>query len=359
MAHMEHRMNAEAFLAAARESVVLDVRSPSEHAQGHLPGAISFPLFLDEERAVVGKTYKQVGQTEAIETGLGIVGSKLQALANRARELFAAQASPRPLLLYCWRGGMRSGSVDWLLRTAGIPTVLCDGGYKACRSHFNHVLEAPRPYVVVGGMTGSAKTEVLQALRNQEAQVLDLEGLAKHFGSAFGNLEAHAQPSTEQFTNLLAWQLMVLDGQASARPIWVENESRQIGRIHVPEMFHKQLREAPVLELERTEEDRVTHLLSMYGDASSEALIAAFERIRDKLGGQHAQAAVAHVKEGDLAAAARIALVYYDKTYRHGLDQRDLMRAVDARGLTPDAVATLCRRIHNEWNPWKLPQTSN
>ena len=152
---------------------------------------------------------------------------------------------------------------------------------------------------------------------------------------------------------------MALDGQASARPIWVENESRQIGRIHVPEMFHKRLRDAPVLELERTEEDRVTHLLSMYGDASSEALIAAFERIRDKLGGQHAQAAVAHVKEGDLAAAARIALVYYDKTYRHGLDQRDLMRAVDARGLTPDAVATLCRRIHNEWNPWKLPQTSN
>ena len=96
MAHAEHRMDAEAFLAAARESVVLDVRSPSEHAQGHLPGAISFPLFLDEERAVVGKTYKQVGQTEAIETGLGIVGPKLQALANRARELFDAQASPNP-----------------------------------------------------------------------------------------------------------------------------------------------------------------------------------------------------------------------------------------------------------------------
>ncbi|MGB0248202.1 MAG: rhodanese-like domain-containing protein [Flavobacteriales bacterium] len=101
MAHAEHRMDAEAFLAAARESVVLDVRSPSEHAQGHLPGAISFPLFLDEERAVVGKTYKQVGQTEAIETGLGIVGPKLQALANRARALFDAQARPKPLLLYC------------------------------------------------------------------------------------------------------------------------------------------------------------------------------------------------------------------------------------------------------------------
>ena len=129
--------------------------------------------------------------------------------------------------------------------------------------------------------------------------------------------------------------------------------------VHRVERLPKRLREAPVLELERTEEDRVTHLLSMYGDASSEALIAAFDRIRDKLGGQHAQAAMAHVKEGDLAAAARIALVYYDKTYRHGLDQRDLMRAVDARGLTPDAVATLCRRIHNEWNPWKLPQTSN
>ena len=357
----EHVLDAQAFLEAARDGVVLDVRSPGEFAQGHLPGAVSFPLFTDEERAAVGTTYKQVGKAEAIDQGLGLVGPKLQALAARARNLFEGQASRKPLLIYCWRGGMRSGSVDWLIRTSEIPTARCDGGYKACRTHLNQVLEAPRPYVVVGGMTGSAKTEVLHALHDAREEVVDLEGMARHFGSAFGNLDRHAQPSTEQFANDLAWRLVEIDAQTSSgsRPIWVENESRQIGRVHVPETFHKHLRQSPVLELERTEDDRVKHLLSMYGDASRAALTDAFERIRTKLGGQHAQAAIAHVEAGELAEAARIALVYYDKTYRHGLDQRERMRAVDGRGLDPTKTAERCVSAHNEWNPWNLPPTSN
>lgn len=363
MAIPEHVLDAQAFLKAARDGVVLDVRSPGEFAQGHLPGAVSFPLFTDEERAAVGTTYKQVGKAEAIDQGLGLVGPKLQALAARARTLFEGQASRKPLLIYCWRGGMRSGSVDWLIRTSEIPTARCDGGYKACRTLLNQVLEAPRPYVVVGGMTGSAKTEVLHALHDAGEEVVDLEGMARHFGSAFGNLDRHAQPSTEQFANDLAWRLVEIDarssGESRPRPIWVENESRQIGRVHVPETFHKHLRRAPVFELERTEDDRVRHLLSMYGDASRDALTDAFERIRTKLGGQHAQAAIAHVEAGELAEAARIALVYYDKTYRHGLDQRERMRPVDGCGLDPVKTAERCVSAHNEWNPWNLPLTSS
>jgi len=363
MAISEHVLDAQAFLEAARDGVVLDVRSPGEFAQGHLPGAVSFPLFSDEERAAVGTTYKQVGKAEAMDQGLGLVGPKLQALAARARALFEAQPSRKPLLIYCWRGGMRSGSLDWLFRTSGIPTMRCDGGYKACRAHFHHVLEVQRPYVVVGGMTGSAKTEVLHALNDAGEEVVDLEGIARHFGSAFGNLDRHAQPSTEQFTNNLAWRLEEIDARTSPasrpQPIWVENESRQIGRVHLPESFHKHLRQAPVLELERTDDDRVRHLLSMYGDASRAALTDAFERIRTKLGGQHAQAAIAHVNAGELAEAARIALVYYDKTYRHGLDQRERMRAVDGRGLDSMKTAERCVSAHNKWNPWNLPPTSS
>ena len=361
MAISEQILPAESFLEVASSSVVLDVRSPGEYVQGHVPGAMSFPLFTDEERALVGKTYKQLGKVEAIDQGLGLVGPKLQELALRARDLFDNQPHRKPLLVYCWRGGMRSGSVDWLLRTAEIPAVRCDGGYKACRTLFNQTLEAARPYVVLGGMTGSAKTEVLRALRDAGEEIVDLEGMARHFGSAFGNLDRHAQPSTEHFANLLAWRLLEIDqrGGESRGPIWVENESRQIGHVHVPEMFHKHLREAPVLELERTEEDRIGHLLSMYGTASREALKEAFERIRTKLGGQHAQAAIAHVEAGELAEAARLALVYYDKTYRHGLDRRDRMRSVDARGLDPKKSAERCLSTHNEWNPWNLLQTSN
>jgi tRNA 2-selenouridine synthase len=363
MAISEHVHDAQAFLEAARDGVVLDVRSPSEFAKGHLPGSVSFPLFTDEERAAVGTTYKQVGKAEAMDQGLGLVGPKLRALVARARALFEGQSSRKPLLIYCWRGGMRSGSIDWLIRTSGIPTMRCDGGYKACRTHLNQVLEAPRSYVVLGGMTGSAKTEVLHALRKSGEEVVDLEGMARHFGSAFGNLDSHAQPSTEQFANDLAWRLEEIDARTSStsrlQPIWVENESRQIGRVHVPETFHKHLRQAPVLELERTGDDRVRHLLSMYGDASRTALTDAFERIRTKLGGQHAQAAIAHVEAGELAEAARIALVYYDKTYRHGLDQRERMRAVDGRGLDPMKTAERCVSAHNEWNPWNLPLTSS
>ena len=353
MSMLKYVLNARDFLEAAKVSVVLDVRSPKEFEEGHIPGAVSFPLFTDEERAVVGTTYKRIGKSEAIDAGLSFVGPKLQSLATRARALFEAQTEPKPLLIYCWRGGMRSGSVDWLLRTAQIPSLRCEGGYKACRAVYNEVLAAPRPYVVVGGMTGSAKTEVLHALREAGEGVLDLEGLALHYGSAFGNLEEHAQPSTAHFSNLLATSLMDLDAKQGDGPIWVENESRQIGKVHMPETFHKRQRSAPVLEIERTEDDRVNHLLSMYGGASVEALVEAFERIRTKLGGQHANEAIARVQEGDLASAARIALVYYDKTYRHGLDQRET-KPVDGRGCKPDVIAQRCMDVHNEWNPWNL-----
>jgi len=342
----------ETLAALVEGACVLDTRSPSEFLAGHLPGAISFPLFSDEERARVGTLYKQVGKQAAVDEGLALVGPKMRDLVTRARAMFEGQSSRRPLVVHCWRGGMRSESVDWLLRTAGMPVQRCEGGYKACQAHMRHLLGRQRPYVVLGGMTGTAKTEVLRALAQQGARVIDLEGMAKHFGSAFGNLERHPQPTTEQFANDLACALMRLDAEGDG-PIWLENESRQIGKVYLPEMFFKRLREAPVLEIERTEDDRIDHLLAMYGEAPTAALRAAFLRIRDKLGGQHAQAAVAHVEAGDLAEAARIALVYYDKTYRHGLNQRVLSQTIDGRGMNPQDTANRCAKALETWNPWK------
>jgi tRNA 2-selenouridine synthase len=341
----EQVLSPQAFLNALHEGgVALDVRSPSEHAQGHLPGAESFPLFSDAERAQVGTEYTQVGKQEAVELGLDLVGTKMRELVVKARALFEAQGTRRPLLIHCWRGGMRSESVDWLLRTAGIPTRRCEGGYKACRAVMRQALGAPRNYMVLGGMTGTAKTEVLRALARRGEHVLDLEGLARHYGSAFGNLDRHTQPTTEQFANDLAFAICALKDAPATESgvVWVENESRQIGKVYMPEMFHKRLKQAPVMEIERTEDDRIAHLLAMYGGASREGLAAAFRRIRTKLGGQHAQAAVDHVMAGDLAAAARIALTYYDKTYQHGLDQRVRRHPVDGRGLDPDRTATRC-----------------
>lgn len=356
----EQILTPEAFLAAAEAGgVVLDVRAPGEFASGHLPGAVSFPLFSDEERAGVGTVYKQESKQAAVDLGLELVGPKLRDMAARARELFEAQDARTPLLVHCWRGGMRSGSVDWLLRTAEVPAARCQGGYKACRAVLRASFQAARPYVVLGGMTGTAKTDVIHALTAQKERTLDLEGMARHFGSSFGNLDAHPQPTTEQFSNDLAWALRALDRDGREDPVWVENESRSIGWVQMPEDFHKRLRSAPVLELERTEDDRISHLLSMYGEADEEALVQAFERIRTKLGGQHANTAIAHVCEGNLAEAAKIALVYYDKTYRHGLDKREQMRVVQAFGLNPVDTADACRHAHTQWNPWNLQATSN
>ena len=356
----EHIMTPEDFLAAAEQgSVVLDVRTPGEYAAGHLPGAVSFPLFTDEERPRVGTAYKQECKQVAVDLGLELVGPKLRNMAGRARALFEAQETRTPLLVHCWRGGMRSGSVDWLLRTAEVPAARCHGGYKACRAVLRETFQTARPYLVLGGMTGTAKTDVIHALADQKERTLDLEGMARHFGSSFGNLDAHPQPTTEQFSNDLAWALRALDRDSRDGPVWVENESRSIGWVQMPEDFHKRLRSAPVLELERTEDDRISHLLSMYGEADEEALVQAFERIRTKLGGQHANAAIAHIREGRLAEAARIALVYYDKTYRHGLDKREQMRTVQAFGLNPAETADACRDAHSQRTPWNLQTTLN
>ena len=351
----EHVLSPPEFLAQMRAgSVTLDVRSPGEFEEGHLPGATSMPLFTNDERAEVGTLYKHEGKHAALERGLELVGPKMRRLVQQARALFDAQPDRRPLLVHCWRGGMRSGSVDWLLRTAEIPSMICEGGYKACRQAMREGLGRDRKYVVLGGMTGAAKTEVLRALGRRGEAVVDLEALAKHFGSAFGNLDDHAQPTTEQFSNDLAAALAEVDREhGEGATVWLENESRQIGRVHVPEGFHKRLRDAPVLELERTEDDRLDHLVAMYGEASTATLSDAFDKISDKLGGLNVKHAKEHLASGDLREAARLALLYYDKTYQHGLDKRDWSKAVDGRGLSHDDAAARCASALNEWNPWK------
>ena len=294
---------------------ILDVRSPSEFAQGHLPEAVSCPLFSDKERAQVGTCYKQQGQELAIELGLELVAPKMVSLVKQAKVL----APERQVRVHCWRGGMRSGSVGWLLATSGLDVKLLEGGYKAFRRWVRTTLATARPIIVVGGMTGTGKTDILHTLCDLGEQVLDLEGLANHRGSSYGALMLPPQPSTEQYENLIAEQWAKFDPQ---RPVWIEAESRRVGTCRVPDELMEQMEAANTLEVVRSEVERLKILVDIYGQANPEELIAATERLRKRLGGLRTQEAVQHIKRGELKAAAAIILTYYDRTYRHDLVRR-------------------------------------
>lgn len=332
---------------------ILDVRSPAEYAQGHIPGARSFPLFSNEERAEVGICYKQEGREEAIELGFKIVGPKLHALIVRAKAL-TPECQAR---VHCWRGGMRSSSMAWLLETAGLHVTVLEGGYKGFRRWGRAILTQPRPIRILGGMTGTGKTAVLQALMDQGEQGLDLEQLANHRGSSYGNLGLPEQPSTEHFENLIMVQWAKLSDR---QPVWIEAESCQVGRCRVPNELFDQMERAPVLEVVRSRPERLALLQEIYGSADPAQLIAATERIRKRLGGQRTQAAVAAIREDHLARAIDIVLDYYDKTYQHDLERRDVsIQTVDISGLSPQESAVLLRQRftaqpEHAWDPGSL-----
>ncbi|NEQ75329.1 MAG: tRNA 2-selenouridine(34) synthase MnmH [Okeania sp. SIO2C9] len=317
--------------------VILDVRSPGEYAQGHIPGAVNFPLFNNDERALVGTCYKQKGKDEAVELGLAIVGPKLANFVARAKVL----APDRQVRIHCWRGGMRSASVAWLLETAGFNVALLIGGYKGFRRWALSLFSVPQKMIILGGMTGSGKTEILSALGSMGEQVLDLEALANHRGSSFGALGQLPQPTNEQFWNAIAMEWAKFD---RSQVLWVEAESKRIGMCCIPQEIFEQMERAKVIEISRSRQERVAFLVEIYGEADINDLIASTERIRRRLGGLRTQQAINFLREGNLAAASDLILHYYDKTYTYDLEKRGVsIQKVDISGLSAVDTAVLVR----------------
>ena len=316
---MSKEISIKEFLSSRTNTPIVDVRSPKEYQLAHIPGAINIPLFSDEERALVGTTYKHEGREKAITQGLELVGPKMaEFVAEGKRILQEHQAAY--ITMHCWRGGMRSKSMATLFNFAGIPTLTITGGYKVYRNAVQQSFANPLHLIVLGGKTGSAKTAILQALQQQGEQIIDLEKLANHKGSAFGQLGEDPQPSSEYFENLLFEKIQQLD---STKRIWIEDESHLIGKVFIPETFWEQMRNAQVIYCDFPIEERINYLVTTYGNFDHEGVIESVKRITKKLGGQHAKAALEAYEAGDLKKATEIVLVYYDKTYNFGLSKRN------------------------------------
>lgn len=383
------------FLELSNNTPVLDVRSPSEFEHASIPGAYNLPLFTDEERKIVGTAYKQQSREAAIKLGLDFFGPKMRKMVEEVESIVkrqepAARSEPgvknksgynmelptsdSPLVLvHCWRGGMRSAGVAWLLDLYGFKVNTLMGGYKNYRKWIVETFSVPYSFTILGGYTGSGKTYVLDELEKKGEAVINLEKLANHKGSAFGNIGMPKQPTQEMFENLLATALRNVSPQANEvsirlkpsiesgntnssnlalanrteatingkpRPtgssgqaqttnhIWLEDESQRIGRVNIPHNLWNTMRQSPILFLAIPFEERLKHIVQEYGLLDKEQMLEAIIRIEKRLGGLETKSAQQHLTNGDIASCFRILLRYYDKWYSKGLNNRDRLTSL-------------------------------
>jgi tRNA 2-selenouridine synthase len=306
------QLSIDDFLNLRETLPLVDVRSENEFASGHMHRAVNIPILNNAERAAVGTDYKQKGQAEAIKTGFRLVGPRFLEIIRHAETI----AQGRDLLVHCWRGGMRSANFCQILQMAKTKTLQLEGGYKVYRDRALASYKKPMQLRIIGGCTGSGKSEILRALATNGEQIVDLEALANHKGSVFGGLMMPPQPSTEQFQNDLFEQLRKLD---TSRPIWVEDESIAIGKIFLPHDFWSQMSSSPVFEIALDRRTRIERLVDEYGGADKQAFLEAMEHITKKLGGQNFKIAKEKLFQDDLASTIDVLLNYYDKAYGTGL----------------------------------------
>jgi tRNA 2-selenouridine synthase len=421
------KINIAEFLTLSQSHLVLDVRSPSEYAHAHIPNAKSLPLFNDEERKIVGTAYKQESKQIAIKLGLDFFGTKMremveevEGLANSKEQLaigkkqFAKSTLPieadcplptaHCILLHCWRGGMRSAGVAWLLDLYGFKVYTLVGGYKAYRNWVLQQFEKDYHFKIIGGYTGSGKTLLLHALAKENKATIDLEGLANHKGSALGALGQLPQPSQEMFENLLAQELekgqqTMDDGQQTrddgrqtrdggrktvddrrqmddnerqtfynedskyneptanyqlptANCIWLEDESQRIGNLQIPMPLWKTMRSSKVYFFEIPFEERLNYLTEEYGVQKKDELVTAIMRIQKRLGGLETKNAINFLLENNFKESFRILLTYYDKYYLKGLYNREnakeLITKIDAEKIDTNINVELLKKLWNK-----------
>jgi tRNA 2-selenouridine synthase len=303
----------EQFLELRESIPILDARSEGEFEQGHIPGSTNLPILNNEERKIVGTIYKQLGNQEAILKGFELVGPRFHVIIQEALILFPE----KKILTYCWRGGMRSEIMSWLLSMAGFEILRLKGGYKMYRTLTYETVRVKRDFIVLGGKTGVGKTVLLHGLKKMGESVIDLEDLAKHKGSSFGGIGQVPQPRIEHFENLLAEEFFKIP---LSEKIWIENESRRIGKVNLADELYANIIASPLIEIIKSEPERISHIADEYAVLPQNELLEAVKRLQKKLGGKRTSEAVEDIIEHRHSSWIANMLVYYDKTYGYELD---------------------------------------
>lgn len=303
-------------------AVFIDARSPSEYAEATIPGAVNVPILDDAERAEVGTLYKQVGKSEARRRGVELVSPKIPAMMEQVAQL--QEETSLPAIIFCWRGGMRSLALAQFLELAGVPARQMERGHKGFRRHVLEFLEKGEwgRLIVLRGMTGVGKTQYLHKLTKHGHPVVDLEGLANHRGSAFGNLGLPAQPGQKMFEALLWDELRQVPADSYAL---AEGESRHIGRVALPVKVYHALQKETSIWLDAPMSMRVKNILSDYPaiDSMKSDFIAPIKALKDKLGRKKVEEYLELLESGDWQTlVADLMENYYDPLYRHTFPER-------------------------------------
>ena len=304
------------FTQQTEDIPTIDVRSPAEFAHAHFPNAQNLPLLNNEERAIVGTTYKHEGNQTAVLKGYELVGHKFADYIKQALKI----APNKKINVYCWRGGLRSNIMAFVLHTAGFEVNLLQGGYKKYRHWVLETLEQPKQIKIVGGKTGSGKTYVLNELKALGEQVIDLEALAHHKGSAFGGIGELPQPSVEMFENKLAMQWNLLN---PIKILWLENESRMIGTVRIPPKIFEAMRTATTYDIQISLGRRIQHIANEYGKYDVKILEECTRKLEKKLGNLRMQQAIDFLLAKDVNSWIFMLLEYYDSSYLFSKEKRN------------------------------------
>jgi tRNA 2-selenouridine synthase len=340
---------AEAMARLSEFDAVIDARSEAEYAEDHLPHAVNWPSLDDAQRHEVGTMYKQVSPFEARKRGASLVAANIS--RHIARDVMDKAKGWKPLV-YCWRGGQRSGSLSLVLGQIGFQVHIIEGGYKAFRAALLADLPALAQrlqYRVVCGPTGSGKTRLLQALQAAGAQVLDLEALASHRSSVLGLIPGQPQPTQKRFDTLVWEQLRAFD---PGRTVYVESESKKVGNVSVPDALMAAMRASPCLRLDLSDDERVRLLLEDYDFFSrdTDLFCERLEALTQLRGHEQVKTWQQQVRAGDIESVVReLLLKHYDPGYSSST-QRNFVQFGDARAIapkdrTPEAMAELAREL--------------